>query len=110
MSPLKRQEAGTSLEILWCIFFYKITTNEDQRRLTRRTNGRALSTVFQVMLILFPNILSQIHSSKTSLALSSDSFQKNTMCVSLLSNTLSYLSASAKHPFIRQLPENHYMT
>ena len=45
------------------------------------------------------HVLSSIHSSKTSHALSPGSFQRNITCL-----------FSAKHPVIRQSPEKHHMT
>lgn len=94
-------------EGLWCIFLYKVTTNddqqrrqgelmpqhrqqkpaaakpnEDQQRMAKRTNTILLSTIYWVILIPFPSIMCSLKCL----------LQQNIMC-----------------PFSRLLPEKHHV-
>ena len=92
---------------------------EDQQRMARRTNARALSTVevylYPFLSITYPlkflfleNVTCyffQAASRKTGCICSHQKILSH-VC---FSKTSSHVSASAKHPLIRQFPEKHHM-
>ena len=113
MNLQKWQEAARiPWEVLWRASLYGVTTSEDQwrpvkhckvnkckriigndlqsvARVTRQTSVRVSATMFWIILTLFPNITCPFK------------------C--LPQQTSSQVSASAKCPLIRQLPEKHHM-
>lgn len=120
MSPWKQQEPVTiPWKVLWCVYLYKVTTSKDQLSVVRCSNVRASSakasealqsdpmpehplTLCRITLTFFLNV---VHPLKHLLQqnITRQRPEKHHMC--LLNKTSSSVSASAKHPLIRQLPE-----
>jgi hypothetical protein len=105
----KQQEAGIWREILWCIFLYEVTRNDEQWR----RQGKPMPH----------SVVSEDHHPKSPTKPSKD-WQDKPMPHSVVHCLLGYIYTLSKHhvssqvsapwnitrPFSRQLPEKHYVS
>ena len=90
-----QEAAGISRGVLWQVTLYEVMTSEDQQRPAKCCKVNQCKGLLSLSVGLY------LYSFKTSCTLS---------LVPAKDHMLYHVSASAKHPFTRQLPEKRYVT